>query len=396
MKNLIKFYLKKQIKYFTENVINDFERDTERDRSYFCKLEKPTSDFDRTVLQFKCQIYSASKVVIFSLNVFSFFLIPFVIIYFCLKKKVTRKNMDHPYLALNCSNTPNVFPNELLYSDRNIIDKRIVDKGKLQISDLFFIFSFVRSNPLYYWLTLRVIYKVSLYRHVINTYQPYAIIITGENSVTSSVMTNYCNRMGVLHYNIMQGEMFSTVLISFFHFNKCFVWDEHYKQEFQKYGAVSEQFVVSKPQCLMIDIEKNKEDSLLVDYTYYLSTESAVELKEIKSNLDKFKLAGKTYRVRPHFRWTNMSLVASIFSQKEIEDFNKLDIYKSISSTKCIISLYSTVLYQAYSSNCKIIVDDLTNIGKFKRLKDLNYIILSKNPNLLSAELNDVVNFIIK
>ncbi|MDY0388719.1 MAG: hypothetical protein RBT65_16670, partial [Methanolobus sp.] len=67
------------------------------------------------------------------------------------------------------------------------------------------------------------------------------------------------------------------------------------------------------------------------------------------------------------------------------------DISASINRTTCVVSLYSTVLFQSHFINKKVIIDNLSDINKFNKLLDLKYIMLNKEHTLLSDEIKSLV-----
>ncbi len=109
------------------------------------------------------------------------------------------------------------------------------------------------------------------------------------------------------------------------------------------------------------------------------------EIQNIYKSLIEIGKLGYSYRVRPHFRWSDIDLVKRYFSVSQIEDFNSITIQESISFTNCCISLYSSVLLQSHYLDKKIVIDDLSNPDYFVKLYKLDYIIFSKPHMLLSS-----------
>ena len=180
----------------------------------------------------------------------------------------------------------------------------------------------------------------------------------------------------------MQGEAFGSPRASFFHFDKCFVWDLYYKEMFISFGAAPEQFVVSLPQCLQKIQSAGVEKK--IDYTYYLGGDPDEELAVVRAALDKLVTKGFICEVRPHPRWSNMETVRKVFEGISIQDTSTVNIDKSILQTKNAISLYSTVLLQAYYNDVHVVIDDLSSPNKFKMLESYQYIMLNKPHKLLS------------
>jgi hypothetical protein len=183
----------------------------------------------------------------------------------------------------------------------------------------------------------------------------------------------------------MSGEMFSSVNIAFCSFHKFYVFDKHYVQSFSRYVDIKEQFVVSKTLYFNFSISIQTNTQNKVDFTYYLGAQNEKEIQNIHKSLIEIEKLGFSYRVRPHFRWTDINLVKKYFIESQIEDFNNITIQESISSTKGCISLNSSVLLQSHYLDKKIVVDDLSRPDYFIKLYKLDYIIFSKPHMLLSS-----------
>ena len=78
-----------------------------------------------------------------------------------------------------------------------------------------------------------------------------------------------------------------------------------------------------------------------------------------------------------------------VFNGFIIEDLNSISINESLGRTKNAISLYSTVLFQAYCSKINYFVDNVTNEKKYLKLKELGYILITDS-NVLSSVIEEV------
>ena len=151
--------------------------------------------------------------------------------------------------------------------------------------------------------------------------------------------------------------------------------------------AEKRQFVIEVPSSLKFEKEATKIK--IYDYTYYLGEESEEVLKKISKVLERLYLCGKKISLRPHPRYSNIKTIKKIFSFINIEDVKVISIEQSLLQTGAAISLYSTVLNQALCNSIPIIIDDITNIKNFKKLKELGYICLYKEHRLLSEILEE-------
>ena len=192
--------------------------------------------------------------------------------------------------------------------------------------------------------------------------------------------------MKVEHINVMHGEKLYYMRDTFFRFDQCYIWDEFYKNLFELLRADKEQFIIELPSSMRF--EEKEDIGKKYDYVFYLTQERGEEINTIAKNLELLKKQGKRVGVRPHPRYTDMEEAKRVFSDIDIEDTRKVEIEKSILRTKNVVSLYSTVLNQAIHNNIAIVVDDVTNREKYLRLKEMKFICLNKEHQLLS----DIIN----
>lgn len=366
------FYQKSVDVYFDRNLKNDIR--------VFQRLH-PKDDFGRSIAQHKCQVYPFKKD-LFVLNIMSLFLTPVVMMLLLLKKKALVKDDQSTIVCYNCFNTPGSLPEALPNKAINIL-KNSDCPYYLSKTDVPFLFRFFFRSFWHPFLSFRVLLKVAKYRAILDSFSYIeAIAITGEFSDTSSAMTQFCHEKGIKHYSFMQGEAFGSPRASFFHFDKCFVWDQHYVNMYTGFGACPEQFMVSLPQCLK-KIENNGIEKT-IDYTYYLGGDPDEELPIIRKALDKLVTKGYVCEVRPHPRWSNMEAVRKEFEGISIQDTSKVNIDLSILQTKNAVSIYSTVLLQSFYNDVHVVIDDLSCPDKFKMLESYQYIMLNKPHELLS------------
>ena len=218
--------------------------------------------------------------------------------------------------------------------------------------------------------------------------KPKAFIMTSEYSFTSSILTYYCEINNCKHINVMHGEKLFYIRDSFFKFHKCYVWHEHYCKLFKKLKADENQFVVEMPRFMKIGQANlsvpNKENQKNI-YKYYLQGDETKEqlyqlLKVLDSLSENFHII-----VRPHPIWSKRNEL-NVFSKKfEIENPEDITILNSLLRTDFVCSLYSTVLFQGYCLNKKIVVNDLDK-NTYNKLKELDYIVINL-PHILLSQL---------
>lgn len=359
-----------------------FELEPEKMNAYVKKFREPKDDIERSFFQYKCQIQQYNLISKFILNAGAIVIILFYL--FKLKNvdyEVTLKNETAVFYSNGM--TLDVLPKSLKDEYQNIIiaeessPEILDDIGRKLIKELF-----IRHPFSYYFLAKNLI-KIAIYNKIIDDEMCGTIICSCEYSFTSSVLTYYCNCRGVNHINIMHGEKLFFIRDAFFHFNVFYIWDEYYEKLFKKLRASIETYKVELPDSFVFGANKNKIEKK-VDYKYYLQAENTEVLKKINEILLVLKKQNKTVVVRPHPIYSDYKKIKSIFKEIQIENVRKVNIEDSILETKNIISLYSTVLFQAYINDIDIVVDDCSDSIAYNELEALDYIILDKDHKNLS------------
>ena len=182
----------------------------------------------------------------------------------------------------------------------------------------------------------------------------------------------------------MHGEKLFYLGNVYFRYNRCYVWGEHYKQMFISLKAEPSQFRIEIPESFNINIEKNFKQEYYSDYKYYLQIYDENQLKCIVKSLESICRQSKTFKLRPHPRFSNVKLLEQIIDKSHIEYPCEVPILESIASTKHVVGSYTTVLNQAYYANIDVIFDDVAYKDTFNKLGDLNYIFAKEDTKKLS------------
>lgn len=276
-----------------------------------------------------------------------------------------------------------IIPVSLKNKYKNIIGITYNEGSYLGIDEKKFIF----KKILKYWylpfFCLKNISKIGIYASIIYKYKPKAIIVHSEYSYTSSILTEYCNLKGIEHINVMHGEKLFNIRDSFFKFNKFFVWDEHYIKLLTELRAASEQFIIDLPTTINLGLSMNSEYEY--EYTYYLGNERLKELQVIKKHLMELNIPSNKMCIRYHPRYSNAEHINIVFKDFNIEDPLRVSIKESLSKTKFVVSLYSTVLFQAFKNRKYIIIDDVSDKDFYSKLSELKFIMINKPHDCLSS-----------
>jgi hypothetical protein len=253
-----------------------------------------------------------------------------------------------------------------------------------------FFYSLWRKHPFSFMFVLKCLIKLKMYSALIKEYSPEAIVVNNEFSYTSSFLTEYCERRGVTHINVMHGEKLFNLRDTFFHFHRCYIWNDGYRKLFTSLRAEETQFIIAVPPSILFEEEKVAAALKTVDYTYYFQAPTEEEMKSVVENLLRLSERGMKVATRPHPRFTDVALLNKMTEGTpiEVEDCKVLSAVDSILRTNNVVSQFSTVLFQAYCNNINAVIDDVTDPKLTLRLKELGFIMLECEHQLFSDVLN--------
>ena len=352
-------------------------------QEFLFNLKQADSDIERSYNQYKCQKFLNNKIMFFLNNIASFFLLyPLITIYFFRSK--SKGKCDINYKNVFANKQVDILSSDLIeeYSPIQVIDFN--QKANLELKDLRFIIEIIKKYPFSFYFLVKNIIKIAIYRSVIQQYNPRSFIVTSEYSFTSSILTSFCERNNIEHINIMHGEKFFFIRDSFFRFTRCYVFDEHYIDVFHKLRADNNNFIITQPPSLKVNAFNYKKEKQVYDFTYYLATYNENQIKGIINNLKTLTSFNYIVKIRPHPRYSDLTLLNKYIDKIEIENTKTVSIEESLILTKSAIGLYTTVLYQGFLNNINIVFDDIVFEEEFKALKSLDYILISKKHILLS------------
>lgn len=176
----------------------------------------------------------------------------------------------------------------------------------------------------------------------------------------------------------MHGEMFYYILDAFTHFDRFYVWNEYYRDLSVSLRCKSE-FIITRPDSINIDLDSiDIHDSEKYDIKYYLQMQDGAVLQNIANSLNEMHKAGYSVCVRYHPRTVNLDEIMKLMPDIILENPKECSIEKSIKTADYIVGLNSTVLFQAYSSGCKVIIDDVSNKDLYEKLKEMQYMLIGK------------------
>lgn len=357
-----------------------FDVDIEKQKTFLNHMQTPCDDVERSLCQYRCQMLFFKRSICFWLNLFSGLMLPWMIFYLYMKRRVNVGMRSEIIISLD-GISRSLIPSHL---DGTTFE---FDKQVLSRKDIAFVLKLWKKKKFDFYFILKVVLKISQYRYIISYYAPRKIVVHSEYSFCSSILTYYCNMQGIKHINMMHGEKLFNIRDSFFRFNKCYVWDEHYINLFSSLRADPSQFQIAIPPSVKIERDKYIDNSCYADYKYYLSNNTPEELRRIVETMKVLEKYGFSIIVRPHPRYTDMEVLKQMLDNINIEDSHSISIEKSIVNVRSVIGTYSTVLYQAYLLGKNVILDDVVYKNLVDKLSKYKYIMMMKPHKLLSDEL---------
>lgn len=351
--------------------------------AYMNSLGMPTDDIDRSYKQFLCQNYFVpfwKKCVWWIVGLLA---TPIAVLVLFVKGRSFHFVKRIDTIAEN-KGMDEIIPAALY--EKYEINHSFWNAGfGLSVNDVKYIVKYILGWRQPYFV-FKIVLLIAQYGPKITKYHPKRLIEYSEYSFGSSVITDYCHSRGVKHINVQHGEKLRYIRDSFFHYDECYVWDEHYVNLFKEMHAEPSQFKVAVPPSLHIDSKAHSNPSVYACYKYYLAADTEEDIKNIVESMAFAKREGKTVKYRIHPRYTDLNVLRKYVGDDEIELPNDVSILESISNMEYAVGSYTTVLLQAYLSGKKVLLDDVTYKKRFEQLKEYGYILANDCFEVLSQK----------
>ena len=369
-----------------------FDTSFEEQKEFLKKLGPGKDDYDRSYKQYLCHCFFQNNRFVIVMNIVSYIALPFFLLFVFLKGLFIKKR---PGLcnAIATKGADSRMPDELLERFNYIYDNIGFSKLSLKLKDVLFCLGIFIKYPLHPFFVFKISFKVAYYSYLFHVYSPKAMLVMNEYSYTSSLLTLFCQRRGVLHIDIMHGEKFFYIHDSYFRYHECWIWNEHYKHLFMAMNAYYDQFHISVPKMLRIDCNLYKDDNLYSDFKYYLQIFSEKQIKDVAEVMKNLKNKGATIKLRPHPIWSDVELLKKYVDKEDIENPKEVSILQSVSNLKYAIGSFSTVLNQAYYSGKMVVLDDVAFKDQYEKLKMLWYPLIEMESYKLSKITSEVSEF---
>ncbi len=202
---------------------NGDSKTPEETASFIERLGTPKDLVERSYFQYLCQREQFSggimqKLVYFCINLFS--AAAFWLFYVLPAKPEGESKRENKAYFLNSGRARDRIPDSL----NDEFDEIIAFDGQRHLKKTAFekkyIMDLKRNYSVNYTFLFKVFVKICMYRYITDTYHVKAIISTAEDSYTSSVLTDYCNKTGVEHIDVMHGEIVYELWRAYYSFNR--------------------------------------------------------------------------------------------------------------------------------------------------------------------------------
>lgn len=354
-------------------------------KEYLDSFPEPKNDFERSFYQYKCQCYFRSRRKLLFQNAVSVLMFPLAVVFLLLRNLCVSKKVDIDCLS-EFKNLEDIVPDEI-YEKYNVNHDHWGESMCLGIDDLPFVTTLLRTHFTSPYFVFKAVLKVASYSYMIKSYNPNIILVHSEYSFCSSLLTYYCESRGIKHINAMHGEKLFYIGYTFFRYSECYAWSEYYINLLKELRAEPDQFEIAVPKSLLIQKEKFVDSTKYSTYKYYLQIYTERELESILKSLDFIDNKEVNLKLRPHPRFSDMTLLKKHVPEYMIEYPRDVNIQKSIVNCQYVIGYFSTVLYQGYLNGAKVVLDDVTfKVGNSK-LKDHDYILSSSNSTIKLSSL---------
>ncbi len=359
----------------------EFKVPVEKQKKVLNSFKAPTDDFERSYYQYVCQRLFWGRLFYFGASAASIVLLPLKLRQF--KKMIGQQDTfegEKTDLVLVADEMPDgIFPHAITDGYSSKIRVGAMDGFYFDAEDLKFFESLKARYRWHPYFLYKCLMKQAGYSYIVHRYMPECITTCGgEFTYTSSFLTAYCNQKGIKHFNTMHGEMFYYILDAFSHFNRFYVWDQYYADLLVSLKAKSE-FVVALPDSVKMNLEEVDITGLKrYDYKYYLQMQDGDVLKNIADSILKLKGKGASISVRYHPRTINLDEIKRVMPGIDLENPREVPIDKSLATARNVVGLNSTVLFQTYVSGGSVIIDDVSNRDLFDKLKEMQYMMISK------------------
>lgn len=367
-------------------------------KAYLAKFADPKDDYERSYFKFKCfceYCYYQRKAILILYNIGALFAYP--VIFHRLKsaganKKKAQTKCDAVVQNVEFLRNYDVLPDEFADSGKNIVEIEKIEFGKAYLTkngiDIC-----KQLKKKYFWqfyFRMIVMMKLAQYNQYLYDYNPDAIVFYScEREFASPLQTMLCEREGSRYISFMHGDYLYNLCMAFQKYSHYYTWDEVYNRMFLELRCEFPTTVYQPPKLNGI-AKRLDERECKYFATYYFADETRDKVERIRAVYREFEAAGLRCKIRPHPRYSNIPLLKEVFEGVEIEEPKEYSLADSITESLYTIGLNTTVLSQAYFSDKKVVIDDISSPEEYRDLQEKQYIMLNRPHTLLSSLAEEV------
>lgn len=391
MYRLLKYIYKK----FNMDAIHNshYERmPIQEQKKFLNSLPDTKDDYQQSYNKYKCfceYCYYKRKWVLLIYNIGAFIIYPFMYKKYCKRgENVKRTTQGFDAVVENIPRLKNtdILPEEINEQYSNILEIEAIDYKNIYLNR--------EAKEIceklikcYYWkpyFRIIIMMKLAQFSQYIEEFNPKAIVFYScEREFSSPLQTLLCEQEGIKYISYMHGDYLYKLCFAFQKYSKYYIWDETYREFFSSLKCTFPMNIYKPAKLKGIAREKNEREC---EYfaTYYFSNETNESIATVYSIFSKFEKMGLQCKVRPHPRFSNTKEINKVFKDIFVEDILNYTLEQSIEESLYIVGLNTTVLTQAYYSNKRVVIDDVSMRKEYQELKEEKYIMLNRKHELLS------------
>ena len=367
-------------------------------KAFAAAFPVPRDDYERSFFKFQCFCefcYYKKKWMLVMYNICAMFLYP--IVFMMLKKQGKNKKKSNVSYDGVFENVPrlrndDVIPDELVASVQSV----------KEIESLDYMSSFLCPNAIaickelkkryfrHFYFRIIVMIKLALFSKYLYEYNPKKIAFYSvEREFSGPLQTMLCEQEGAEYISFMHGDYLYSLCFAFQKYSHYYTWDEAYNKMFRQLRCDCP-MTVYKPKKLNGIAKKLDEHECPFFATYYFSAESRACAEKIHEVFEAFDKHNLRCKIRPHPRFSDIPMLREVFADMYIEEPREYPLADSITESLYTIGLNTTVLSQAYFSDKKVVIDDISKPEEYLELREKQYIMLNRPHVLLSSLIEEV------
>lgn len=362
-----------------------FRLDRKEREAVLAAFPEPRDDVERSFFQYRCHMQSASRLLRVLQSVLAYPAFLFLLLKSGKAPEEAEKTDTAVYISYGIGE--NIIPDSLAEGFARIVTVTDTPLYFTKRERAWFLPVWKRYWRYPYFL-LKCYTKMGVYAALARLHRPRALIVYSEFSFTGSLLTAYCEHVGLEHINVLHGEKLLNIRDAFVRYHRFYVWDETHRAVFAQMRAEPAQFIVEAPPMLRLRLPP--EEPRCFDLTYYAGALTEHQLERLQRCFSHLRQQGLRICVRVHPRFGDLASAKARLEGCFFEDGSEVPLELSLARTGACCGIISTVLHQAHQCGKQIVIDDVSDPEKFSLAKDLGYQMLEVSHRLLSELILEV------